>query len=151
MKKTVFASIVLGLALPVLAQSSSFVTGGIRIAKADSYGENISFDSTEISRKNKETMCWVAQITPNPIGKMVTTTEIYKLPARGVFRSDDGSTISSSADKKTWIISETQEVRDQPALMKCWTMGKEDPKGQYTLTVTVNGEEQAPVTFKVVD
>ncbi len=151
MKKTLFASIVLGLTLPVLAQSGSFVTGGVRIAKSDGYGENISFDSTDISRKKNETMCWVAQITPNPVGKMVTTTEIYKLPAKGVFRSNDSSTIVSSADKKTWIITDTQEVRDQSVLMKCWTMGKDDPKGQYSLTVTVNGEEQAPVTFKVVD
>ncbi len=152
MKKALFASMFLGLALPVFAQSSgSVVTGGVQIAKTDSQGENMSFGASEISRNNKETMCWAVQTTPNQIGKMMTTTEVYKLPAKGVFRSSGNSSITSSADKKTWIITETQEVRDESVLMKCWTMSKEDPKGLYTLTVTVNGEEQAPVTFKVVD
>ncbi|WP_434777121.1 hypothetical protein [Neisseria sp. Ec49-e6-T10] len=147
-----FVSIALffGVLNPVFAQGKT--VSDFYFGKAVS-NEELDTSAKEFSLREGMGWCWVAQLSDHLIGKPIKSVELFKLPDQGSFESEDANMkVTSSADKKTWTIVQTEKLDETQMIERCWFLDPElDPKGAYLLNVNINGEEQVPIRFTVVD
>ncbi len=154
MKKYTLLFLALSLTAPVFAKpvAKNSMVQEIYLAKQTTEGR-FEVDQAWFSRKANDNLCWVVKTNSTQAGKTLNVSEVFRLPAKGVFTVDGDSNLklTASKDKKTWTIASKQTVSDEQLLQNCWVMTADDPIGEYSLTITINGQKQKPFTFFVAD
>lgn len=116
--------------------------------KANEMAQPKDLNTRDVSRSATNLqLCWVAEGT---FKKEVQVVEIFKAPARTSFILAGSGTSTASPDKKTHTLVGTRQVANGTTVHNCWRFDKQDPIGEYTLTLQVDDISFTPVKFNVV-
>lgn len=106
---------------------------------------------TVVSRQNPNVeICWVSHHLKLPTG-VIELVETFVTPAPSQFFKQ-GATILTSPDGRVHKVISTQEIQEEDSqVSRCWKIEKQDPIGDYFLTLNIGHYEFMPLKFKVID
>ncbi|MDP8101436.1 hypothetical protein [Phocoenobacter atlanticus] len=141
MKKLNLATLITGLIL-LFSTQTSFAEPNVNIHI------NHSSDTNTISVSDKKThLCWSINNLEANTGYDIV--EEFTSPPNGYFDNGTSTTITNSDKTKHTLLSKKESSQDGFISSNCWYFSKEDPLGNYTLTIKVNGTPYSNFPFKL--
>ena len=147
----VLACAVLAGCMPQDKPMPSKLVKGVSLLKAVVKNGKPEYEAnqTHFSRGKQDGYCWFAAFKDGYKGQPIMVTETIQMPDKGVFTTEGADwKATSSADGKVWTIKGMREATKN-GTGNCWEISADDPLGDYTLAVDINGECQHTFAFTI--
>ncbi|MDP8032738.1 hypothetical protein QJU43_00745 [Pasteurella atlantica] len=141
MKKLNLATLITGLIL-LFSTQTSFAEPNVKI-----HIDNSSETNTISISKKKTRLCW--DISDLEANTQYDIVEEFTSPPNGYFDNGTSTTVTNSNKTKHTLLSKKESSQDGFISNNCWYFSKEDPLGDYTLTIKVNGMPYSNFPFKL--